>query len=90
MSLQPSNRVYLVVYPNQLSSLSSILVKYTQKEKKVTKQFKSLVTQLTNMKTTLQDGTPSTFVKETIRLKGKVPIKIIRAWLPFDITAGGK
>jgi len=48
------------------------------------------VTQLTDIKSTLQDGTPSTFVKETIGLKGKVPIEIIWAWLPFGITIGGK
>ena len=45
---------------------------------------------LIDIKSTLQDGTPSTFVKETIGLKGKVPIKIIGAWLPFGITTGGK
>jgi len=35
MSLQPSNRVHLVVYPNQLPFSSSNPVKYTQKEKKL-------------------------------------------------------
>jgi len=48
------------------------------------------VTRLTDIKSTLQDGTPNTFVIETIGLKGKVPIKIVRAWLPFGITTSGK
>jgi len=37
----------------------------------------------------LQDGTPNTFVKETIELKGKIPIEIIGAW-SFGITIRGK
>ena len=40
------------------------------------------MTRLTDIKCIVQDGTPSTFVKETIDLIG--------AWLPFGITIGGK
>jgi len=61
MSLQPSNRVHLVVYPNQLSSSHQI------------------PQNTPDIKSTLQDGTPSTLVKETIGLKGKVLIEIIGA-----------
>jgi len=48
------------------------------------------VTRLTDIKSTLQDGTPSTFVKEIIGLKGKFSMEIIGAYLPFGITTGGK
>ena len=49
-----------------------------------------LVTLLTDIKYTLKDGTPSTFLREITEFKGKVPIDVIGACSPLGIIIGGK
>jgi hypothetical protein len=88
--MQPSNKVCLVVYPNQSSSSSPSPVKYTNREKKVTKQLRHLVTRIIDIKSTLKDGTQSIFFREITEFKGKVPVDVIGACSPLGIITGGK
>jgi len=59
----PNNIVCHVVYPNQSSSPQPNPAKYTNKEKNITEQFRSLVKRLTNIKSTLNVSTHSTSYK---------------------------
>jgi Fe-S cluster biogenesis protein NfuA len=49
-----------------------------------------LVTRLINIKSTLKDGTPSTFFREITEFKGKVLVDVIGACSPLGIITGGK
>ena len=49
-----------------------------------------LVTRLIDIKSTLKDGTPSTFLREITKFKGKVPMDVIGACSPLGIITGGK
>jgi len=89
MSLQPSKSPSCCL-PKPIIILVIKSCKIHPEGKNIIEQFKSLVTRLTDIKSTLQDGTPSTFVKEIIGLKGKFSMEIIGAYLPFGITTGGK
>ena len=90
MLRQPSNKICLVVCPNQSSSSLPSPAKYTNREKNVTEQFRALVTRLIDIKFTLKDGTPSTFFREITEFKGNVPVEVIGACSPLGIVTGGK
>ncbi len=51
---------------------------------------RSFVILLTDIKSTLKVGTPSTFFKVTVEFKGKFPIDVIGACSPLGIVTGGK
>ena len=53
-------------------------------------QLRYLVIQLTDIKPTLTDGTPSTLFKVTPEFKGKFPMDVIGACSPLDIATSGK
>ena len=55
----------------------------------VTKQRRSLVIRLTDIKSTLNDATPSTFFKVIVELKGKFPMDVMGAYSPLGIETGG-
>ncbi len=51
---------------------------------------KVLVIRLTDIKSTLKDGTPSTFFKVMVELKGKFPMDVMGACSPLGRATGGK
>ena len=55
----------------------------------VSEQWTSLVIQHTDIKSTLKDGTPSTFFKVIVELKGKFPMDVMGACSPLGIATGG-
>ena len=55
----------------------------------VTEQWRSLVIRLTDIKSTLKYGTPSTFFKVIVELKGKFPMNVMGACSPLGIATGG-
>ena len=55
----------------------------------VTEQWRSLVIRLTNIKSTLKDGTPSTFFKVIVELKGKFPMDVMGACSPLGTATAG-